>query len=146
MRILLLGSLLLIASCGTKESETPKTSEVPKPTVKAPVDSSNTIPEVVSISLSLAGVTLDVKAHGTVTPNAEYRIEIALISGTPGATVRLWIGDKSGVGSMKTKAVGHGDHYHARVLAPKEINEKTAIWIEVVSVTGDREIGHIALQ
>jgi hypothetical protein len=29
---------------------------------------------------------------------------------------------------------------------PKEVNEKTALWIEVQSVTGERETGRIALQ
>ncbi len=150
MRILLLGSLLLIASCGTQESKTPKPSKKPTATAKPTVNTGHVHTQegqqTVSMSLSLAGITLDVNALGALAPNSEYHVEMSLIAGTPGATVRLWIGEKTGVGSMKTKADGHGDHYHAHLLAPKEINEKTAMWVEVQSVTGDREIGRIALQ
>ena len=147
----LLGTLLLVTACGSKEEvvNTPKPAPTPPPT-STPAQSahghSHGNQPIISMSLSLVGVTLDINAQGTLRPNAEYHIEIALVAGTPGAVVRLWIGDESGVGSMKSKADGHGDHYHAHAIVPKEINEKTALWIEVQSVTGDRATGKIALQ
>jgi hypothetical protein len=154
MRFLLLGSLLLITACGSQEPETPntqKTIEAPKAPVKTTTSDTghghdHGEQHTISMSLSLAGVTLDITAQGTLQPNSEYHLEMALIEGAPGATGRVWIGEASGVGSMKTKADGHGDHYHGHAIVPKEINEKTALWIEVQSVTGDREIGRIALQ
>ena len=155
MRFLLLGFLLFITACGSKEPETSntqKTTEAPKPPAITESDTGHghghehSDQPTISMSLSLAGVTLDIDAQGSLEPNSEYHLEMVLIDGTPGATVRLWIGEKSGVGSMKTKADGHGDHYHGHAIVPKEINEKTALWIEVQSVTGDREIGRIALQ
>ncbi len=155
MRFLLLGSIFLLAHCGTQEPEKPIITETPTATTKAPapkqtVDSGDGRDQgnqqTISMSLSLAGVTLDIAAQGTLHPNSVYHLEMVLVAGSPGGTVRVWIGDESGKGSMKTKADGHGDHYHAHVLTPKVINEKTALWIEVQSVTGDRATGRIALQ
>ncbi|MBT4529890.1 MAG: hypothetical protein HOC27_01680 [Phycisphaerae bacterium] len=146
---LILGSMLLLASCGSAEEKaapTPTQGMAPTTTADTGHGHNQGAQPTTSMSLSLAGVTLDIAAKGTLRPNAEYRLEMALVSGEPGAIVRVWIGDESGTGSMKTKADGHGDHYHGHALVPKEISEKTALWIEVQSVTGEREVGRIALQ
>ncbi len=151
---LIIGTVLLLTACGNEDTQKSSAPETPATTTKAPAPTpagnghghSHGNQPSISIAISLAGVTLDIVAQGTLAPNAEYHVEMALIDGTPGAVVRLWIGDESGVGSMKTKADGHGDHYHAHAVVPKEINAKTAMWVEVQSVTGDRETGRIALQ
>ena len=150
---ILLGTLLVVTACGGKEETANTAKPVAAPTpppASTPAQSAHgqiqgNMPRI-SMSLSLAGVTLDIVAQGTLKPMSRYRIDLALLAGAPGAVVRVWIGDESGVGSAKSKANGHGDHYHASAIVPKEINEKTALWIEVQSVTGDRESGRIALQ
>ncbi len=153
---LIIGTVLVLTACGSEEAQETTTSKTPtaSTTTKTPTTApagnghghSHGNQPNVSMAISLAGVTLDINAQGTLAPNAEYHVEIALVAGAPGAIVRLWIGDASGKGSMKTKADGHGDHYHAHVVAPKEINNKTAMWVEVQGVSGDRETGRIALQ
>ena len=158
---LLLGTLLLMTACGepTSPEEPTKPTAAEKPAVKAPTPAptatpaataahghSNGIQPTISTSLSLANVTLNIAGQGTLKPMSQYRFNIGLVAGTPGAIVRLWIGEESGVGSVKSKANGHGDHYHASAIVPKEVNEKTALWIEVQSVTGERETARIALQ
>jgi hypothetical protein len=98
------------------------------------------------MSLSLAGVTLDIDAQGSLQPNSEYYLEMVLSSGTLGATVRLWIGEKSDVGSMKTKADEHGDHYHAHLMVLSKVDSNTALWVEVRTLKGEVGLGKIALQ
>jgi len=149
MRIITIGLLLLLAACGNKEevTNTPaSTTETTKTVTTSDSNQNNRDLRTISESMSLAGVAIDINMKGTLRPNSEYQGEITLISGKQGATVRLWIGDESGAGSMKYKANEHGDHYHAFAVVPKEINTKTALWIEVQSVSGERELGKIALQ
>ncbi|MAI67175.1 MAG: hypothetical protein CMJ26_04795 [Phycisphaerae bacterium] len=153
---LIIGTSLALTACGNDKAQDATTPE--KTSVTAPAKTPKPVPidnghghshgnqPTISMALSLSGVTLDINAQGTLAPNAEYHVDIGLIAGAPGAVIRLWIGDASGKGSMKTKADSHGDHYHAHVLAPKEINDKTAMWFEVQGVSGDRETGQIALQ
>jgi hypothetical protein len=98
------------------------------------------------MSLPIAGVMLDIVAQGTLRPSSEYHLEMVLVDGVPGSTIRLWIGNASGTGSMKTKADRHGNNYHAHVLVPKEINEKTALWVELRTPQGSIGLNQIALQ
>ena len=152
MRFLLLGTLLIIAACGSREETKPSTTTTPvveAPTKQPPADvhrHNHGNQKTITETITLAGVTLRVAAQGTLKPNSEYHLEIALIEGIPGATVRLWIGESDGIGSMKTKADGHGDHYHAHVQSPAQINDKTALWIKVQTIKGDIGIGSIALK
>jgi len=152
---LILGTVALLVACGGSKEET---TNIPAPTETAPATAPKSLSVVdpdhdqgnqpaVSESISIAGITLHINAQGKLVPNAKYRIEMALVSGEQSATVRIWIGDESGVGSMKMKAGGHGDHYHVPDIAvPKEVNSKTALWIEVQSASGEKELGKIALQ
>lgn len=151
MRIITLGTLLLLIACGGKEetTNTPASTPQPEPTVATTPPShgqNHGSQQTISESMSIAGVTININMKGTLRPNSEYQGVITLVSGKQGATIRLWIGDESGAGSMKYKANGHGDHYHATAVVPKEINAKTAMWIEVQSVSSERELGKIALQ
>ncbi|MBC8308906.1 MAG: hypothetical protein ISR75_05160 [Phycisphaerales bacterium] len=149
MRIITICLLLLLAACGNKEEATntpASTSETTKTVATTDSNQDNRDQRTISESMSLAGIILDINMKGTLRPNSEYQGEITLVSGTQGATIRLWIGYESGIGSMKYKADGHGDHYHAFAVVPNEINAKTALWIEVQSVTGETETGSAALQ
>jgi hypothetical protein len=47
---------------------------------------------------------------------------------------------------MKTKADGHGDHYHAHVTVPSKINSNTALWVEIRTLKGSVGLEKIALQ
>ncbi|MBC8203518.1 MAG: hypothetical protein H8E91_06785 [Planctomycetes bacterium] len=143
---LILGSLLIATACS--ETSTPETKvPVEKPAV-IPNDEKPDISteKLISETITLAGVTLQIRAKGILKPREEYQIAIGLMSGEQGADVRLWIGEKTKAGSMVNKANGHGDHYHAHAEVPDEVTPQTALWIEVQSVTGETETGSVALQ
>jgi len=146
---LLLGTLLLMTACG--ESTSPE--EPTKPTVaEKPVvpieDGHQTISgdKIISKIITLAGVTLQVQAKGTMKPGNQYQFSFGLIQGRQGAVIRLWIGEESREGSLVYKAHSHGDHYHGAAEVPDVINAQSALWLEVQSVSGEKETGRVALQ
>ena len=145
---LAIGAFLLITACGSQEPETKITPDAVETTTTVASghghDHGNQ--PTISMSLPIAGVMLDIVAQGTLRPSSEYHLEMVLVDGVPGSTIRLWIGNASGTGSMKTKADRHGNNYHAHVLVPKEINEKTALWVELRTPQGSIGLNQIALQ
>ena len=143
---LILGTITLLISCGkTEESNKAPMTAPTRATTETGHGHSHGNQPMISESLSIAGITLDINVQGSYTPGTEYHIEMALVNGKQGATVRLWIGDETGVGSMKTKADSHGDHYHAHVLAPIKLGFQTALWIEVQATDGQTGKGRIEL-
>ena len=144
---------IALTSCKGEEAKpvTPTPKEIPALT-PAPVQTpsghghNHGNQPIINESISIAGVTLNIAAQGTLTPGAEYHIEMALVSGTQGAVVRLWIGEEDGVGSIKTKADGHGDHYHAHALVPVKLSPKAALWLHIEGVDGQSGTGRIALK
>ncbi len=144
--ILILSSLLFVTACS--ETTTPETKvPVEKPAVMFDDENPNISTEkLVSETITLAGVTLHIRAQGKMKPREEYQIAIGLIEGEQGADIRLWIGGKTKASSMVYRANGHGDHYHAHAEVPDEVNAQTALWIEAQSVSGEKETGSIALQ
>ena len=146
---LLLLTLLLMTACGesTSPEEPTKPTAAEKPVVPIE-DGHQTISgdKIISEIITLAGVTLQVKAKGTLKPRSQYLLSFGVIEGEQGAVIRLWIGEESRVGSLVYKAQSHGDHYHGSAEVPDEINPKTALWLEVQSVSGEKETGSIALQ
>lgn len=99
-----------------------------------------------SQTIALAGITIEVNIKGTLSPSAEYDVELVQTSGNPAIAIRLWIGDKSGIGSTKTRVHSHGDSYHAELRSPSTLPANSALWIEVQSAMGERESGSIALK
>lgn len=144
----ILGTAITLTSCSSEETKPVPPSPAPAPTVAAPSGHGHNHGNqpIINESLTIAGVTLNIAAQGNFVPGADYHIEIALVSGTQGAVVRLWIGEEDGVGSLKTKAGSHGDHYHGHALVPIKINSKTALWVDVTGVDGQTGKGRIALK
>jgi len=144
----ILGTAITLTSCSSEETKPVPPSPAPAPTVAAPSGHGHNHGNqpIINESLTIAGVTLNIAAQGNFVPGADYHIEIALVSGTQGAVVRLWIGEEDGVGSLKTKAGSHGDHYHGHALVPIKVNSKTALWVDVTGVDGQKGKGRIALK
>ena len=69
----------------------------------------------------------------------------SLAGGEKPAAVRLWIGNESGDGALKTKADAHDDHYHAHVEAPTTLADDIAMWVEVEDANGERSKASIPL-
>ncbi len=152
--IMLLATLSLLISCNETEQKQP--NELAKPVPVASSDSAHSHSHshshshgnqpTISESISVAGITLNIDAHGTLAPGNEYHLDIALVDGPVGAVIRLWIGNEDGTGSMKTKADAHGDHYHAHVQAPLKLSNTSALWIDVQSTDGQTGKGRIELK
>ncbi|MDP7009707.1 MAG: hypothetical protein QGI78_09075 [Phycisphaerales bacterium] len=151
MRSILLGLAIFLAGCSKHEETTHShQTEIHTPTpAEAHTHAHTHAPtnqQTISKSLTLLDLTFDLLAEGQLIPDNEYHVEMVVVDGPLGATVRLWIGDASGVGSMKTKADIHGEQYHAHVLVPKDINDTTALWVEVRTIGGNIALDTISLQ
>ena len=127
-------------------SESDSQEQAPKPRVTLPPPQVVPVaPSRTTASLSLAGITLRVTMKGTLQPGAEIDVQLVQTSGSPAIGIRLWVGNESGVGSVKTKSHSHGASHHAIPQAPNPLPANSALWIEVESAMGERESGSIAL-
>lgn len=95
--------------------------------------------------VEIGGSSLRVTLLGDVHAGHEVHLDITHTGGERPSALRLWIGDASGAGAMKSKADGHDDHFHAHVEAPSPIPAGAALWIEVETSNGTRTPGSIAL-
>jgi hypothetical protein len=83
---------------------------------------------------------------GTVTPNAELHLDIGHVRGPMPEVIRLWVGTKSGQGSLKTKADSEGEHWHAHVECPGIMSDRSELWIEVEDADGTRTAKGVTLR
>jgi len=97
-------------------------------------------------TIAIAGTELEIRSGRAAEPGADLNIDIVHAGGPMPAAVRLWIGGESGVGSLKTKADSHGDHYHGQSSAPETMDASTALWIEVETAEGERVAESVALE
>jgi hypothetical protein len=97
-------------------------------------------------TLTVAGGTFAVSMTGEITPSTELHFDITQTIGPPINTLRLWIGDKSATGSLKSKSTSNDGHFHAHVEAPITLSMDSALWIEANTASGDRELASIELQ
>ncbi len=141
-------SMLLLIGCGAESQETPPTPDV-KVTTPAVVDNAHenvaTGPSEVTKTLTVAGNTFRVLVKGSITPNAVLDVSIVQTTGTPAAAIRVWVGDESGVGSLKVKVHSHGTSSHAHAKAPAKLPENSALWIAVQNADGTSGSGSIQL-
>lgn len=96
-------------------------------------------------TVTIGGATLEVTISGAVEPHGEVHADIVQTGGPTPAAVRLWIGEKSGAGSLKSKADGHDNHFHGHAEVPSPIPAGAALWIEVESASGERASGSVPL-
>ena len=97
-------------------------------------------------TLTVAGGTFTVSMTGDITPSTELHFDITQTIGPPINTLRLWIGDKSATGSLKSKSTSNDGHFHAHVEAPITLSMDTALWIEATTASGDRDLASIELR
>ena len=139
---------LSLVGCGDEPQKTPTAPEVipPAPVVDISDEPVSTSTSELVETISLAGNTYSVTVKGSIAPNAVVDVSIVQTSRTPAAAIRVWVGDESGVGSMKIRVHSHGARSHARPQAPSTLPENSAIWIEVQLADGTSETGSIAVQ
>ena len=140
---------LLLASCGNDSQKKPPT---PAPTVTEPAPVVETPADIVpqgntqfSETTTIANITLNVKIQGSMTPNSVLDIGLVQTTGRPVRVIRVWVGDKTGVGSMKTKAHSHGSSSHVHAQSPAILPPNCALWIEIQTADGQQEAGRIEL-
>ena len=140
--------ILSLVGCGDEPQKTPQTPTAP--TTKPPATVVENSDEIISTgiaslveTISLVGNTYRVTVRGSIASNAILDVSIIQISGTPTAAIRVWVGDESGVGSIKTRVHSHGARSHARPQAPSSLPENSALWIEVQLADGTSETGFL---
>lgn len=141
---------LLLSGCGneddTKVNAPQPSPQLVTPEVEIPKQGDTQSPSAQATnSVTVAGITLEVTVRGALWPNAEFDIHLIQTGGSRVTAIRLWVGDESGVGSVKTRVHSHGASYHATAQAPSTLPEECALWIEVQNASGERETTFIAL-
>jgi len=148
--LLIVGTFTSLVACSGEDSNTTAPRETKQPTKKPLVDTSseqsNESTNETSSSVTIGGIPFRVRVIGTIAPNAALDVSIAQAGGTRPVAIRVWVGDESGVGSIKTKTHSHGSTYHAHATAPATIPADCAIWIEVQTPSGAKESGKIEPQ
>lgn len=95
-------------------------------------------------AVTIGGTTLEVSVGGEPHPNETLHVDLAHTAGPLPGSVRVWFGEKSGVGSMKGKGMGHNGSYHADAEVPGKVTPSMKLWIEVEH-DGKRSSGSLAV-
>lgn len=96
-------------------------------------------------SVEIAGSTFAIKTDSDLEPGASLHLHIDRAGGPVPAAVRLWVGEESGTGSVKSKADESDGGYHAEAEVPDTVDENTALWIEVETESGEKVLGRVQL-
>ncbi len=96
-------------------------------------------------SVTIAGTKLAVSVSSDIRPSSEVHLDLEVESGPIPATVRFWIGDEAGTGTLKSKADAHDDHFHGQTESPSTM-DGASLWIEIESVNGNRTVGSMPLE
>jgi hypothetical protein len=121
----------------TTATAEPVTPAPTTPTEKPVIVIENDQPYVNTVTL--AGITLQVTVRGAIAPNSKLDINLVQTTGGHAAAIRLWVGDESGIGSLKTKTHSHGAESHAEIRSPATLPANSAVWIEVQTPSGEKE-------
>ncbi len=89
-------------------------------------------------SVIVGATTLRVSMSGSVEASAVLHLDIEVVDGPEPAAVRIWIGDESGTGALKSKAMGSGGDYHADTEVPSDFTPESALWVEVEAQDDER--------
>jgi len=92
---------------------------------------------------SFGGRALQVEVAGAMAPGGELHVAGEVVSGPATDVLRVWIGDATGVHSMKAKADVVKGHFHVHVEVPAELPAGAALWFEHVG--GDGEVQTVSV-
>jgi hypothetical protein len=95
-------------------------------------------------AVAVGGTTLSIGIGSEPVAGETVHVHIDHTAGAEPAAIRVWIGDESGAGSMKGKAVASGDTFHGDAEVPSPMAPGSALWIEVEAADGTRTKGSIA--
>jgi hypothetical protein len=86
---------------------------------------------------TIGAYTVEVVAYGGIEAGHEGDIDVDVDGGTP-KTVRAWVGQEDGVGSVKALAEEEEPgHYHVHVDVGNEIPEGAKFWLELEEESGE---------
>ena len=145
-----------VLSCGEKPKEAPDSAAAPavvghdhgdgsQAQQGPPLDAHDGVSRSLG-TVELAGATLEISVSGDIAPNSELHVDVIQTAGPTLDAIRLWVGDKSGVGSLKSKADAHDRHFHGHVEAPLTLSMDSALWIEAQDATGERSLSSVPLR
>ncbi|MBG83569.1 MAG: hypothetical protein CMJ40_03360 [Phycisphaerae bacterium] len=134
-----------LSACGKKE-EANSPEPVPETTGIAADPAHEAQVDMITHDFTAGQTKLSLSASGTAEPNAEIHMTINHISGPRPDVIRTWFGPRSGEGTMKTKAGGHDDHWHAHVVCPGTITSQDSLWVEIQYANGDKAATSIRIK
>jgi len=94
--------------------------------------------------VSIGAFQVSAKQVGPVEAKKTATFEIYLKGKEDPKVVRVWVGDKSGKGSVKAKAVKTAKYYDADVEIPETLSSDSALWVEIEGAAG-REKGMLPI-
>ena len=134
-----------LSGCGKKEeAKTPEPA--PQTTGIAADPAHESQVDMITHDFSVGQTKLSMSASGIAEPNAEIHMTINHVSGPRPDAIRIWFGPKSGEGTMKSKAGGHDDHWHAHVVCPGTITSQDSLWVEAQYANGDKTATSIRIR
>lgn len=96
-------------------------------------------------NVNIGGTTLEVTVGGDPHPKETLHVDLVHSAGPIPASVRVWFGEKSGIGSLKGKGEGKNGRYHADAEVPDKVSPSMRLWIEV-DIRGKKSSGSLAVE
>ena len=97
-------------------------------------------------SVTVGTSVFEVTVGGEIAPEASLHVDIVHTTGPQPRTIRAWIGEESGVGSLKAKGDSDDGRFHVHVEVPAEMTDSMAFWVEFDNADGKRHLGSVPLK
>ena len=94
---------------------------------------------------AFGGRALRVEVGGGLKPGSQLHVEGEVVSGPATEVLRVWVGDASGVGSMKARTDVLNGRFHVHVVVPAQLPAGSALWFEHVGADGERQTVSVPL-
>lgn len=133
----------------TTTIETPPAAEKPPavepPAVKPPAQSHDQGSAHTIEADAFGGRQLSVELGSSIRPGGDLHVGGKVVSGPATDAIRMWIGDETGLGSMKAKATVHNGRFHVHVDVPAPVEPDAALWMEITDADGTRHTTSLPL-
>lgn len=96
-------------------------------------------------TVEIGGVVLSVVRLGDLEPGGELHLDVGIEAGARPAFVRVWVGEESGGGALKSRLDVGETGMHGHVETPAALGGTERLWIEVEGEDGTTSVGSVAL-
>lgn len=88
---------------------------------------------------TVLGMSISVAQSCNILTSPEGIFLVTIGNGKKPRAMRLWIGDKSAEGSVKTKAESPNNVYDVHLEIPQKLRRTSQLWIEVEPASGKKQ-------